>query len=222
MLHVNDLTFRIEGRPLLDSATLALPKGRRAALIGRNGSGKTTLLQVIAGLYQPTKGNVKVNGLLAPILQLGSGFQMDLLPRDNIIIYGMLLGFSKKEIKKRIQNVLQFAELEKFSGLKVGHFSSGMLARLAFSTVLQLDPDILLMDEIMSVGDIGFREKSLKAFNSFIKKGKTILYATNNLSTLSNFCDRVLLIHNGKMISMGEPNEVIQKYKEILQQEKAA
>lgn len=199
----------------LDNVSFTAKKGELLGIIGLNGSGKTTLLQVIAGIYQPDYGTVQVNGTLAPILQIGTGFHQELIPRENIVMYGMLLGFAKNEIEKKVNSILQFAELEQFSTMRLKHFSSGMRARLSFATMIQLNPDILLIDEIMSVGDINFRQKSSKAFFSFKDKGKTILLTSHQFEVLNELADRVILLHHGKILNIGEPNEVIQKYKEL-------
>lgn len=204
----------------LDNVSFTAKKGEILGIIGLNGSGKSTLLQVIAGIYQPDSGSVQVNGTLAPILGLGTGFNQELVPSENIVMYGMLFGFKKNEIVKRIPKILEFAELEQFSTMKLKHFSSGMRARLAFSTMLELNPDILLVDEILSVGDINFKQKSTKAFFSFKEKGKTILITTHQLGILNDLADRVILLHHGKIAYVGEPNEVIQKYQEIIKSEK--
>ena len=200
----------------LKDISFTATKGEVLGIMGLNGSGKSTLLQIIAGLYRPNSGSVKVNGTLAPILQLGTGFQPELGPRDNIMNYGMLMGLTKNEIKNRIDKIIEFAELEKFSKMKLKNFSTGMRARLAFSTILQINPDILLIDEVLAVGDIKFKEKSYAAFSSFKEKGKTILITSHNTFTLNNICDRILLINKGKMISIGKPKEVIEKYREIV------
>jgi len=202
LMAINDVSFNV-GR------------GKVVGIIGLNGSGKTTLLRTIAGIYPPDSGLVKVNGTIAPVLQIGIGFQKELFPSENIVMYGMLLGFTKSDIKKKVDSILEFAELKKFSGMKLKHFSSGMRARLGFATLSQLDPDIILIDEVLAVGDINFRQKSFKVFSSFKEKGKTILFSTHSISTLTEECDEALLLHKGKKIAYGDPNEVIQKYKEI-------
>lgn len=202
----------------LDNISFSVSKGEVLGIIGLNGSGKSTLLQVIAGIYQPDSGNIKVNGVIAPILHIGTGFQPELIPSENIIIYGMLMGFAKKDIKNKIDNILEFAELKEFSNMRLKHFSTGMRARLAFSTMLQMNPDILLIDEILSVGDVKFKKKSYEAFSKFKAQGKTILVATHSLTTLPNLCDRAILIHKGKMIFVGTPDEAIKKYQEIVKQ----
>lgn len=199
----------------LENISFEVKKGEVLGIIGYNGSGKTTLLQVIAGVYQPDSGNIVIRGTMAPILHIGTGFHKELYPEENIILYGMLLGFSKNEIKEKINDILEFAELKHFSTMKLKHFSSGMRARLGFSTILQLNPDILLIDEVLSVGDIKFKKKSLEAFSSFKDKGKSILLATHSIGTVVDFCDRVLLLHKGKIMNIGEPKEIINEYKKM-------
>jgi len=183
--------------------------------LGLNGSGKSTLLRIIAGVYHPDTGFVNINGKLSPLLQLGAGFQHELNARDNIIMNGMLMGFSKEEIQQRVEPIIRYSELEKFSNLPIKHYSNGMRARLAFSIALQVDPDILLVDEILAVGDWMFKLKSYEAFLNFKKNKKTILYATHSLDKISELSDKVLLLHKGQIVMLGEPNEVVKKYKEI-------
>jgi len=199
----------------LQGVSFKVKKGEILGIIGLNGSGKSTLLRIIAGVYAPDSGSVKVNGRLSAIMQLGAGFQPELNARENIIMNGMLLGLSKKTIEEKAENIIQYAELEQFEYVKLKYFSAGMRARLGFSTATQIDPDILLIDEILAVGDKNFREKSFKSFLSFKNRKKTIIYATHNLAKLSEFSDRVLLIHKGKVVSIGNPDEILQNYKEI-------
>jgi len=199
----------------LNEITFTVHKGEVLGIIGLNGSGKTTLLRVIAGVYKPTSGYVEVNGRLSPLLQLGTGFQGDLDARDNIIMNGMLLGISKSDITKKVENIIRYAELEKFVNMKLKHYSTGMKARLAFATAMQIDPDILLVDEVLAVGDKDFQKKSYETFLSFRKNKKTILHATHNLDKLSEFSDRVLLLDKGKIVIIGNPDEVIRKYHDV-------
>ena len=199
----------------LDKITFTVLKGEILGIIGLNGSGKTTLLRIIAGIYQPNTGSVEVNGRLSPLMQIGAGFQGDLPAKENIIINGMLLGLSKSQIEKKVDKIIEYAELKKFPNLILKHYSSGMKARLAFATAMQVDPDILLVDEILSVGDKNFKEKSYETFLSFKKKNKTILMATHNLGNLSQICDRLLLLYKGKKVMIGLPEEVLKKYREI-------
>jgi len=199
----------------LDNLSFNVSKGEILAIIGLNGSGKTTLMRIISGIYRPDVGSVRVTGLLAPLLHIGTGFQPDLAAQDNITIYGLLLGMSKSEITKKIDQIIEFAELEKFSKMKLKYYSTGMRMRLAFSTALQINPDILLIDEALAVGDKSFREKSYQAFKSFKEKGKTIVYSTHSLGKIEEFSDRVLLLHQGKMIMIGNPSEVLKEYAHI-------
>lgn len=199
----------------LNEISLTVKKGEILGIIGRNGSGKTTLLRIIAGIYKPDSGKVKVNGKLSPLLQLGIGFHGNLVARENIVMNGMLLGLSKSEIQGKVDNILEFAGLQHFSELKLKQYSSGMRARLAFSTAMQVDADILLVDEILAVGDKEFAEKSWKTFLSFKQNNKTILHTTHNLPKAMEFSDRLLLLDKGKIVMIGEPKEVIKKYDEI-------
>lgn len=202
----------------LQDVSLSVKQGEMLGIIGLNGSGKTTLLRTISGIYKPDSGYVKVNGILAPLLQIGTGFQNEYIAKENIMMYGLLMELTKSQIEKKTEKILEFAELTKFSNLRLKHYSAGMKTRLAFATALQINPDILLVDEILSVGDAAFREKSLNAFLSFKKQNKTILYTTHNLSKLSKLCDRVLLLDSGKVIMTGEPEQVVKKYTEIINQ----
>ncbi len=200
----------------LENISFTVSKGEVFGIIGMNGSGKTTLLRIIAGLYQPTTGNLQVNGKISPILQIGIGFQPELTAKENIIISGLFLGFPKKVIESKIDDIVKFADLEQFVGMKLKHYSSGMRARLAFSTVLQLDPDIILVDEMLSVGDAIFKQKSFEAFSSFKSKGKTIVYTTHSVRRLKELCDRVLVLHKGKIFFIGKSEEAVEKYSELI------
>lgn len=201
----------------LDKISFTINKGETIGLIGLNGSGKTTLLRLISGIYPPDSGSINVIGQLAPLLQIGIGFNEDLDAEENIIMYGMLLGLTKFEIKAKINKIIEFAELEKFRNMKLKNFSTGMRARLGFSTALEINPDILLVDEVLSVGDAAFREKSFQSFLSFKKNHKTIVYTTHNINMISELSDRVILIDHGKLVKIGKPNEVIPVYQEIIQ-----
>jgi len=199
----------------VDNVSFSVEKGEMFGIIGLNGSGKTTLLRLIAGIYEPDSGKISYKGKLAPLLQIGTGFNAELTAKENIILAGMLSGITKDEIKKRVNKIIEFAELQKFTEMKFKHYSAGMMARLAFSTALQIEPDILLVDEILSVGDISFSQKSFNEFTAFKKRGKTIVYTTHDLAGLAELCDRVLLLKKGKVVMIDEPNKVIEKYREI-------
>ena len=199
----------------LDGLSFSIKEGEVLGLIGLNGSGKSTLLRIIADVYKPDRGSVQVKGNMSSLMQIGAGFQNELDARENIIMNGMLLGLSKSKITSLVEKIIQYAELENFLNLKLKHYSSGMRARLAFSTAMQIDSDILLVDEILSVGDKDFQKKSFDTFNSLKKDKKTIVHATHNLNYLLDFSDRVLLLHKGKKVMIGKPDEVIKKYREI-------
>ena len=198
----------------LEDISFTVKKGEVFGIIGPNGSGKTTLLRIISGVYKPETGNVIINGNLSPLMQIGAGFQGEYNARENIILNGMLLGLPKSVIENKVDDIMRYAELEEFSNLRIKHYSSGMRARLAFATAMEINPDIVLVDEILAVGDKAFREKSYQTFKSFKKKNKTILIVTHNIGNLS-FCDRVMLIHRGKLIMIGNPKEVIKKYNDM-------
>jgi len=200
---------------VLDNVSFDIKKGEMFGIIGRNGVGKTTLLRLISGIYKPNSGKITVSGTLIPFLGLGAGFQGELTARDNVILYGKLLGLSSKEIRYKTEQILEFAELEKFADTKLKNFSSGMYARLAFATAVQVDPDIVLMDEILSVGDIGFQKKSRETFMSFKDRGKTIVLVTHDLKAIIENCTRAMFLDHGKVVAIGEPQKVVDAYTKI-------
>ena len=213
--HVN-LNSYLEELKVLNRVSFTVKKGEMLGIVGSNGSGKTTLLRTIAGIYLPDSGSVNIHGKLAPLLQLGTGFHNELDVEENIAMYGMILGLSKSEIKSKMNEIIEFSDLKKFSKMKLKNFSTGMRMRLAFSIAMQIDPDIILIDEILSVGDSNFRKKSLNAIISFKDKGKTILFSSHNLSWISKFCDRAILLDKGNLIMIDQPKEVITKYQQIM------
>jgi ABC-type polysaccharide/polyol phosphate transport system ATPase subunit/ABC-type polysaccharide/polyol phosphate export permease len=186
--------------------------GEFFAVIGRNGSGKSTLLRCIAGIYEPDSGEVEVHGRLAPFIELGVGFHPVLNACDNVSVAGTLMGLSPREARRRVQRVIGFAELEEFADLKLANYSSGMQARLAFSTSIQVDADVLLFDEVLAVGDALFREKSFDTFERLITAGRTIVYVSHSLDTVRRFADRALLLERGRPVTMGNPDMVIEEY----------
>ncbi len=201
---------------VLNDVSFSVSRGEMLGIIGLNGAGKTTLLRLAARIIHPDRGIIRTKGSVIPLLGLGTGFQPDLTASDNIVLYGVILGFSRAQMKERINDVLKFAELEKFADTKIKNFSTGMHAKLAFSTAIQVDPDIMLVDEIMAVGDEAFKQKSFEAFMNFRKKHKTILYVSHNLESLKRLCDRVLLLHEGRIHSIGNPEIVVNTYKKLL------
>jgi len=200
----------------LSDVSLSISKGETVALLGLNGSGKTTLLRIISGIYKTDSGSVNVNGRLAPLLQIGIGFNVELDAIDNIRMYGMLLGFSKKEIESKIDDILDFADLQKFSIMKIKDFSAGMRARLGFATAFQINPDILLVDEVLAVGDEVFRQKSFKEFVRFKENGKTIVFTTHNLNWILKLADKAILLSEGKVVKIGPPKDVLEIYQTLI------
>ena len=197
---------------VLKNITFTIKKGETFAILGKNGSGKTTLLRILSKIYEPDYGSVSVRGSLVPFLGLGTGFQIDLTARDNVIQYGVLLGFRKREIESKIDEIIKFAELEKFSDTKLKNFSTGMYARLAFATAVQVDPDILLIDEVIQVGDLAFQRKSMDTILDFKKKGKSTIFVTHDMTPVREYCDRALFLNEGAVAAIGEPNQVIEEY----------
>jgi ABC-type polysaccharide/polyol phosphate transport system ATPase subunit len=196
----------------LDDVSLVIDEGEFFGVIGANGSGKSTLLKMIAGIYVPDRGRVRVTGLLSPFIELGVGFNPELTARDNVHINGALLGLSRRQMNERFDDILDFAELERFVDQKLKNFSSGMVLRLAYSIAIQVDFDILLLDEVLSVGDQSFQEKCMATFERFRTEGKTIVFVSHDLASVARFSDRVALIESGRVRQIGDPDEVIEHY----------
>lgn len=206
---------KYEKLEVLKNISINIERGETFGIIGLNGSGKSTLLKLISKIYVPDSGILKVNGKLVPFLELGTGFNGELTAKDNIILYGTILGFSKKEISKKVVEIIKFAELENFLDTKVKNFSTGMVARLGFATAVQVNPDIILIDEVLSVGDLNFQEKSYKVIKDFKNAGKTIVFVSHSFQQIEELCDRVALLYNGKIEAIGNPKEVISRYREV-------
>ena len=203
-----------ERNDALKDVTFSVEEGEFFGVIGPNGSGKSTLLRILAGIYVPDSGVVRVRGLLSPFIELGVGFNADLNTRDNIRINGTLAGLSKRELDQRFDEILSFSELERFVDQKLKNFPSGMLVRLAYSIAIQIPFDVLLLDEVLAVGDEAFQEKCLITFERFKEQGKTIVFVSHQLGQIESFCDRVLLLEHGLVQSLGFPDEVVDTYRE--------
>jgi len=201
--------------------SLEVPKGQTLAILGRNGSGKSTLLKIIAGVYKPTSGCVEVHGTLAPLIEIGAGFHAELTGRENILMNGLLMGYSKREMQEREARIIQFADLGEFIDAPVKQYSSGMYMRLAFAVATEVDPDILLLDEILSVGDSAFQQKCLERIKQFHDAGKTILFVTHSLQFATSFCDRAILLDRGGVIAEGNPQSVVDAYQRSLEKPNA-
>lgn len=197
----------------LKDVTFTVPEGAVLGIIGPNGSGKSTLLRLIAGIYRPTYGRIVVKGRVAALLTLGLGFHPELSGRENIIISGLAIGLTRQEIKRRMEEIVEFAELRSFIDAPVRTYSSGMYMRLAFSIAVNVDPDILLLDEVLAVGDVAFIQKSMTRMNKFKEEGKTILLATHDLDIVENWCQQALWLEAGQLMALDEPSKVISFYK---------
>ena len=200
----------------LDDVTFDVKKGEMFGIIGRNGSGKTTLLKILSHIYQADSGSVDVNGTIIPLLALGLGFHPELTASTNIVQSGILLGLSKKEITDRIDDVIKFAELEKFADIKIKNFSAGMNMRLAFSTAMQINPDVLILDEVLAVGDVNFQKKSFDAIMDFKNRGKSVILVSHEMNTIHKYCDRALFLKDGKVDKIGTPDEAIASYLSLI------
>jgi len=197
----------------LKNVSFKIKKGEIIGLIGKNGSGKTTLLKILSGITPATSGSFKTKGKIAPFLSLGIGFHHELTAKENLYLYGAILGLSRKETKEKLDEIFEFAEVEKFQDMKLKKFSSGMQARLAFSMMIQSNPEILLIDEIFAVGDKDFKPKCISVFQRYKKQGKTIIFSSHSLDTIEKYCDRVIFLKNGEVADIGEPKSVVKKYK---------
>ena len=204
----------------LDDVSFNVKHGEIFGIIGRNGGGKTTLLRIISKIYSGDSGSVDVKGTIIPVLALGLGFHPELTAITNIYQSSILLGFKEEEIEKRIGDIIEYAELEKFADTKIKNFSAGMQMRLAFATSVLVDPDILLLDEVFAVGDVAFQKKCFDTIMSFKKRGKAIIFVSHDMTPIKNFCDRVMFLKDGKVGNIGSPEESVSAYIEYLSKKK--
>ncbi len=196
----------------LDDVSFEVKKGEFFGIIGRNGSGKSTLLKVLAGIYQPDAGKVTIDGMISPFLELGIGFNPELSGRDNVYLNATVLGMTKKEIDQKFDDIVAFSELERFIDQKLKNYSSGMQVRLAFAVSIHANRDILLMDEVLAVGDGNFQAKCLNEFLQYKKMGRTVLLVTHDINVVKRYCDRALLLRNGRIEKIGEISGVVDAY----------
>ncbi len=196
----------------LKDVSFEVEKGEVIGFIGSNGAGKSTMLKVIAGVMKPTTGKVTVNGNICPMIELGAGFDMELTARENIYLNGAVLGYSKDFIEQKFDEIVEFSELKEFLDVPVRNFSSGMTARLAFSIATVVDPEILIVDEILSVGDIAFQKKSEAKMKSMIGGGTTVLFVSHSLAQIEKICNRVVWLDHGKVVKIGDAKEICQEY----------
>lgn len=196
----------------LDNVSFIIERGESVGIIGDNGSGKSTMLKTISKILRPTSGSIEVNGKITPFLELGVGFQPDLTAKENIAVYSTIMGLSEKEITRNTDAVLDFAGLVKFKDTKLKNFSSGMQVRLAFATAIQKEPEILLVDEVLAVGDMDFQQKCLDIFADYKRKGVTIVFVSHDLGAVRRFCDRTVLMRQGCVVADGKTPDVIDRY----------
>jgi len=197
---------------VLKDINFSVGKGEFIGIIGRNGSGKSTLLKLLAGVYSADSGSVKVHGTLTPFIELGVGFNPELTGKNNIYLNGALLGFSRQDMDKMYDDIVQFAELQEFMEEKLKNYSSGMQVRLAFSIAIKVNSDVLLIDEVLAVGDVKFQKKCYDVFNSFKKSGKTVVFVSHAMPQVEEFCDRVIVINNGKILFDGNKKKAVKIY----------
>lgn len=198
----------------LKDLSFTVEEGEMFGIIGENGSGKSTILKLLANIMRPTSGTIDVKRTVTPFLELGVGFQYDFSAVENIRMYGIIMGLSQRQIEERTDGILEFAGLERFRDTKLKNFSSGMQVRLAFSTAIQTDPQILLLDEVLAVGDMEFQKKCLEVLDTFKKEGVTIVFVSHDLESVKKHCGRALLISHGEQVMIGETAEVVSRYQE--------
>jgi ABC-2 type transport system ATP-binding protein len=199
----------------LEGVSFDIAQGEFFGIAGRNGSGKTTLLKLLASIYAPDGGRILIAGRVAPFIELGVGFNPDLAARDNILLNGVMMGLSPREARRRADKVIEFAELEEFVELKLKNYSSGMRVRLGFAVLVEADADILLIDEVLAVGDAAFQQKCTDVFYDFKRRGRTIVLVTHAMEKLSEYCDRAVLLHEGRVEEIGDVEEVAARYLEL-------
>ncbi len=196
----------------LNDVSFDVKKGEVFGIIGLNGCGKSTILKIISGIYSPSKGSVKVNGSIAPLIELGAGFDMDLTARENIYLNGSVLGYSKNYIDSKFDEIVDFTELHQFIDVPMKNYSSGMVARIGFAIATITDPDILIVDEILSVGDFLFQQKCEQRINELMKNGTTILIVSHSIDQIKRLCNRVMWLKAGQVVKIGETQEICNEY----------
>jgi len=196
----------------LDGISFEVGQGEFFGIVGRNGSGKSTLLKLLASIYRADSGTIRMAGRLAPFIELGVGFNPNLTARENVVLNGVMMGLTPGETRQRLDAIVEFAELGEFTDLKLKNYSSGMLVRLAFSLMMEVDPDIFLIDEVLAVGDAAFQQKCADAFRQMKAEGKTIVLVTHEMSTVEEYCDRAMLISDGKIAEIGDSEDVGRRY----------
>ena len=199
----------------MNDVSVGVRRGEFFGIVGRNGSGKSTLLKCIAGIYRLDRGSISVEGRLSPFIELGVGFNPDLAAEDNVVINAVMMGLSRAEARRRFADIIEFAELEEFVDLKLKNYSSGMGVRLGFAVATQVDAEVLLVDEVLAVGDASFQQKCFEVFHRLKDAGKTILFVTHDMGLVERFCDRAMLIERGNVLSIGDPHEIGLLYNQV-------
>jgi ABC-type polysaccharide/polyol phosphate transport system ATPase subunit len=199
----------------LSDVSFEIEKGEFFGIVGRNGSGKSTLLKCLAGIYGVDSGEIRVAGRLSPFIELGVGFNPDLTARDNVVLNAIMLGLTRREARRRFDEIIEFAELEEFVDMKLKNYSSGMSVRLGFSVAIQVDADVLLVDEVLAVGDAAFQRKCFAEFDRLRAERRTILFVTHDMNAVERFCDRAMLLEQGEVLMLGAPDEVARRYNEV-------
>lgn len=197
----------------LDDVSFSLEKGKTLGLIGKNGAGKSTTLKLISGILKPTSGTIRTHGNIVPMLELGAGFDLELTGKENIYLNGAILGYTKEYLESKYQEIVDFAEISDFIDMPIRNYSSGMMARLAFSIASVVQPEILIVDEILAVGDVAFQEKSFNRMKELMSGGATVLFVSHDLEKIEEMCDKVMWLERGKVVMFGDTNEVCQAYK---------
>ena len=200
----------------LSNISFEVGKGETVGIIGTNGAGKSTILKIITGVLNPSEGNLEIKGRISALLELGAGFNQEYTGLENVYLNGTMIGFSREEIDAKLDAILKFADIGDFINQPVKTYSSGMFVRLAFAVAINIDPEILIVDEALSVGDVFFQAKCYKKFDEFKAMGKTILFVSHDLSSINKYCDRVVLLNHGKKLAEGTPNKMIDMYKKVL------
>ncbi len=219
---IKAVTHKLEYKKFdaLKDISFEVKKGDRLAIMGFNGAGKSTLLKAIVGVYKPTSGTVERSGVIAPLLELGAGFDPNYSGRENIFLYGSILGYSREYIQSKYDEIVEFSELGNFINVPLKNYSSGMKARLGFSIATAIEPDVLILDEVLSVGDAKFREKSMNKIKSMFDGGVTVLFVSHNAQQVKEICNRAILINHGEIIANGDVEEVTDLYQRISKGEK--
>jgi ABC-type polysaccharide/polyol phosphate transport system ATPase subunit len=199
----------------LSDISFAVPRGQALGIIGHNGAGKSTILKLLSGITSPTRGEIKINGRIAALLEVGSGFHPELTGRENVFLSGSILGMKRKEIRAKLDSIVDFAEIRPFIDVPVKRYSSGMYVRLGFSIAAHLDPDVLLLDEVLAVGDSAFQQKCRQRIHEMKRRGTTIVFISHDLAAVEEVCDRALLLNRGRIVFSGDPDEVVLKYQRM-------